>query len=47
MVAPAAREGQAIDVLWTVAPLHALVTAVSGAVALLIFRAVVGERRMR
>lgn len=46
-VAPAARQGQDISVLWTVAPLHALVTAVTGAIALMIFRAVVGERRMR
>jgi rod shape-determining protein MreD len=47
IVAPSAHEGQALNVLWTAVPLHALITAVSGAAALMIFRAVVGERRMR
>jgi rod shape-determining protein MreD len=45
--APAAREGQAVNVLWTITPIHAVITAISGAVALMLFRAVVGERRMR
>ena len=45
--APAAREGQGVDVLWTTYPIHAVVTAIAGAVALMLFRAVVGERRMR
>jgi hypothetical protein len=47
LCAPAAREGQAINVLWTTTPIHALITAISGAIALMLFRAVVGERRLR
>jgi rod shape-determining protein MreD len=47
VAAPAAREGQPLNVLWTVNPIHALVTAIVGAIALAIFRAVVGERRLR
>ncbi len=46
-VAPAAHEGQQLSTLWTAAPMHALITAVCGAIALMIFRAVVGERRLR
>ncbi|MEO5510606.1 MAG: rod shape-determining protein MreD [Longimicrobiales bacterium] len=45
--APAAHAGDPINLLWTVTPLYALITAVCGAIAISIFRAVVGERRMR
>jgi rod shape-determining protein MreD len=45
--APAAHDGDPISILWTALPLHALITAVCGAIAIMIFRAVVGERRMR
>lgn len=47
LVATEARQGQPINTLWTVSPIHAAITAVSGAIALAIFRAVVGERRLR
>ncbi len=45
--APAAREGLPTSALYTAAPIHALTTAAAGAIALMLFRAVVGERRLR
>ena len=42
-----ARQGTPLDTLWTVAPLQALTAAIAGAVALMIFRAIAGERRLR
>ncbi len=47
VTAPDARQGTPMDTLWTVSPLQALTAAVAGAVALMIFRAIVGERRLR
>jgi rod shape-determining protein MreD len=47
LVAPSAHQGETLSVLWTAVPMHALVTAVCGAIALMIYRAVVGERRLR
>jgi rod shape-determining protein MreD len=47
LFAATANDVDPVSTLWTAAPLHALITAVAGAVALMIFRAVVGERRLR